>query len=54
MAVNNRDKKFHNIGLRWQHKYCGNLLQYPRISRVKITMVIYSSILYYIGTRGIF
>ncbi len=43
MAENNPDKKFYNSG---KHKYHGNLLQYfnPRISRVKITMVIYHGI----------
>ncbi len=53
MAVNYRSKKFYNNGPRIQRDktslaviYCSNLLQYfnPRISRVKITMVIYRSI----------
>ena len=67
MAVNNRGKKFYNIGPRIQRdktslsliKYCGKLPWYytaviyrsnlpkyfnPRISRVKITMVIYRGI----------
>ena len=47
MAVNNPDKKFYNIGPKVaKHKYRCNLPQYfnPRISRVKITMVIYRSI----------
>jgi hypothetical protein len=44
MAVNNPDKKFCNIGPRWQNR--SNLPQYfnLRIRRVKITMVIYHSI----------
>jgi hypothetical protein len=54
MAVNYRCKKFYNIGPRIQCditslsliKYRGKLLQYfnPGISKVKITMVIYSGI----------
>ncbi len=46
MAVNNPDKKFNNIGQGGKHKYRSNLPQYfnPRISRVKITIVIYRSI----------
>ena len=46
MAANNPDKKFYNIGPRWQTQIPGNLPQYfnPRISRVEITMVIYGGI----------
>jgi hypothetical protein len=46
MAVNNPDKKFLTSAQGSKHKYCSNLLRYfnPRISRVKITMVIYSII----------
>jgi hypothetical protein len=54
MTVNYPGKKFYNIGPRIQCdktslsliKYCSNLLQYfnPRISWVKITMVIYRGI----------
>jgi hypothetical protein len=46
MAVNTLIKSFMTLTLGGKHKYCGNLLQYfnPRISRVKITMVIYRGI----------
>ncbi len=52
MAVNNPDKKFLTSAQGGKHKYCSNLLRYfnPRISRVKITMVIYSIIFHNIGT----
>jgi hypothetical protein len=46
MAVNNPDKSGITFAQGGNHKYRGNLQQYfnPRISRVKITMVIYRSI----------
>jgi hypothetical protein len=52
MAVNNPDKSFITLAQGSKHKYRGNLPQYfnPRISRVKITMVIYGGIFYNIGT----
>ncbi len=52
MTVNNPVKKFMTSAQGGTHKYCGILPQYfnPRISRVKITMVIYRSIFYNIGT----
>jgi hypothetical protein len=55
MAVNKPIKSFITLAQGGKHKYRGNLLQYfdPRISRVKITMVIYHGIVlgHYIGTR---
>jgi len=46
MAVNNPEKSFITLAQGGKHKYRGNLPQYfnPRISRVKITMVIYRGI----------
>jgi hypothetical protein len=46
MAVNTLIKSFITLTLGGKHKYRGNLPQYfnTRISRVKITMVIYRSI----------
>ncbi len=46
MAVNDPDKKFYNTAQGGKHKYRSNLPQYfnPRISRVKIILVIYCAI----------
>jgi len=47
MAVNTLIKSFITLALGGKYKYRGNLSQYfnPRISRVKITMVIYHGII---------
>jgi hypothetical protein len=46
MAVKNPDKNFVTLAQSGKHKYRGKLSQYfnPRISGVKITMVIYRGI----------
>jgi hypothetical protein len=46
IAVNTVIKSFITLALGGKHKYRDNLLQYfnPRISRVKITMVVYRGI----------
>jgi len=48
MVVNNPDKKFITLAQGGKHKYRGNLLQYfnPRITRVKNTRVIFTSVLF--------
>jgi hypothetical protein len=52
MAVKTLIKSFITLALGDKHKNCGNLPQYfnPRISRFKITMVIYTVLFYNIVT----